>query len=81
MQRTVFERADSGTASSFLHDKFGHMMRTVGCDIVSLPPLIAISGVEAAAFTAPWRSDGISMGQMKFSDEAGLCLHRGNNLP
>ena len=32
LQRTVFDRADSGTASSFLQERFGHIMRIV-CDI------------------------------------------------
>jgi hypothetical protein len=28
LQRTVLPRSDSGTASTFRHTKFGHMMRT-----------------------------------------------------
>ncbi|KAA0216027.1 MAG: hypothetical protein DYG94_10070 [Leptolyngbya sp. PLA3] len=29
LQRTVLPRADSGTAKTRRHDKFGHMIRTV----------------------------------------------------
>ncbi|RNC81760.1 MAG: hypothetical protein ED559_08240 [Phycisphaera sp.] len=66
LQRTVLERADSGTASSFLQARLGHMMRMV-CDMTKLS--WHHLGHTAAPNNLGGEKDRTFLCDVKFSDE------------